>query len=345
MQTTRLKRYLPQLEEIQKDYDLFHFVFTVPNVTAGELKDKVKQMFNRFAYMIRYFKGDAKIKRCHFDKYDYVGCVRSLEITFGDKGYHPHIHAIFVMRKGLTFERNQINKFSYSHGKLANVFSKFEIQLQKIWYCLMNEIKVTVDNLDDIQDGYSCILKDTVTSTFYEVFKYATKQFDDKSTFMTYNQFKTIYETLYRRRTIQGYGALYKITDDDEIDEKVLAGYYELQKALKAIEEPKQTSNTIMEVLRNDGVPYRFISRKTCLQAVKDGELEITPEMLSAYRDYIAREEMIRRIENNECNFIWQKAGLSMPDKVDKYIQDNYYIYGKEFTPKPKEAIQGKIEF
>jgi hypothetical protein len=299
MQTTRLKRYLPQLEEIQKDYDLFHLVFTVPNVPAEELKDKVKQMFNRFAYLIRYFKGDAKIKHCYFDKYGYVGCVRSLEITFGEKGFHPHIHAVFVMRKGLTFERNQINKFSYSYGKLTNLFSKFEIQLQKIWYCLMNDIKVTMDNMDDIQDGYSCILQDMNDSTFYEVFKYAIKGFDDKANFMSYRQFKTMFDTLYNCRTIQGYGKLYNITEDDTIDETIKAGYYDLIQKLQEVEKPVATSNTIEEVVRanEDGIPFRYISRKNCFEKLKDGEIEITPEMLSAYRNHIEREEWAKNYE------------------------------------------------
>lgn len=82
---------------------------------------------------------------------------------------------------------------------------------------------------------------------FAELFKYMTKDKDEKGNILTYDNFKTLYEGLYRVKQIQGYGVLYKINDKVDLEkyEKQYQEYIEelqKKKALLQFEKNHRTS-------------------------------------------------------------------------------------------------------
>ena len=92
----RQNKFGPQLDSLYDDFILGHVVFTVPNIPyapAGGLKELIKKMYRKFAYLVRYLSGTKKIAGVDFAKYGYQGCLRALEVTCGhDDTFHPHFH-------------------------------------------------------------------------------------------------------------------------------------------------------------------------------------------------------------------------------------------------------------
>ena len=92
------------------------------------------------------------------------------------------------------------------------------------------------------------------------------KVFDESSNEIEYQQFKTLYDTLYSRRTIQGYGEFFRIQPDDSIDESFAAIFESLVEDLRKIEAPLKTSNWVDDVFDDmcgDVPAWTYISRKT----------------------------------------------------------------------------------
>jgi hypothetical protein len=243
----------------------------VPNCRDSELENVVSVMFKSFSKFVRYFNGNAKVKRIDFSRYGYSGCLRSLEITYSlknreaGKEYHPHLHCIFALKKGLGLVKEKTNEFSLSYGVLSRRFSDLEILIQKIWYLLNNEKKVTLRNIDGMSvSGYSCNIDKIDENSYYEVFKYSMKVYDEDSNLMSYEQFKVLYDTLYIRRTIQGYGEFYGI-QSDEIDESFSVIFDTLIEELRKAETPEKTSNFIGDIFEDmcSANAWTYISRKS----------------------------------------------------------------------------------
>lgn len=140
LQASRLNRFSPFLIETAKDYDLYHITFTIPNVPAAKLKAAIKLMAYAFRRLIKFLSGKKKIKGLDFSEYGFHACLRSLEVTFSEirQDFHPHYHCIFALKKGLCFDKHIINDFSYDNGILVDLFSDFEILLQKLWRLLID---------------------------------------------------------------------------------------------------------------------------------------------------------------------------------------------------------------
>jgi hypothetical protein len=327
MQKTRLMRFSPELDKLSQNYDLYHIIFTVPNTNANMLSLIVDNIFDRFRYLIRYFKLDAKAKGIDFTNLGYVGCVRSLEITYNNlkNTYHPHLHCIFAFRKNLDFVKDIFNQFSYSYGEFRTAFSQFEILLQKIWYLLITHNEVNLSNINTIPIGYSVKVQNMDESTYYEVFKYAMKLFDDKNYFMPYPQFKVLYETLYNRRTIQGYGLLHNIQCNDEIDDTVKATYYNYIKQLQSIEIPTRTSDTITEIIRSPTKKqYRMITGKTVFTLLEQNKIEpATPDQIIEYQKYKQETELQTKYQNYVD--IQQQIGNEKIMSFEQYVQNIKY--------------------
>src|SRR3712207_6917428 len=56
-------------------------------------------------------------------------------------------------------------------------------------------------NIDDLENGFSCIVDKFPEDDFAELFKYMTKDKDEEGNILTYDNFKTLYEALYRVRS------------------------------------------------------------------------------------------------------------------------------------------------
>lgn len=263
-QAARMAKYIPVIEPFKSN--LHHIILTVPNCPGNELGLTVQNMAIAFRNLIQFIRCDKnrKVEGLSFASWDYQGAIRSLEVTYEGDSYHPHYHVALVARTGLFEDKIIKNKFSYDHtrGKpqLKNLFSSSEILIQKIWYLLINKIKVTLPDIEALAEGYSCKATQFKEDDFAELFKYMSKDKDEHGNVVEYNQWKMLYEGLYRKKQIQGYGCLYQIKDDldyEEFDRQ----WNEFISAIRTKENPRTVYET-PEVLLDD-TEYELVSRKS----------------------------------------------------------------------------------
>lgn len=265
-QASRMARYIPELE-LYKD-NLYHLILTVPSIDGSRLKDVIKKMAYSFRRLIYLIRGDYVVLGLEwFSRLGYIGAVRSLEVTFDEQSYHPHYHIGLVLEDiyDELFLKEHVNTYSYSYGQLKTRFSFLEITIQKLWFLIYNDIKITKQTFNNLELGYSCKLNKFKPSEYQELFKYIVKGLGDESD-LTYYNFKTLYESLYRVKQIQGYGCLYRIKDDDD-EEMFELMYDEFIKELYEKEEPRGAAET-PEVLYKDK-DYLLISRKTYINYLR----------------------------------------------------------------------------
>lgn len=263
-QAVRMSKYIPELEKYRGR--LFHLTLTVPNCFGQDLNFTYKKMAKSFRRLIRYLDCSKKIKNIDFSKFDYQGAVRSLEVTFKGDSYHPHFHVGIVLDSKLfRFKiRDVINKFSYDNRsgtpELKRSFYEEEVLIQKIWYLLMNDIKVTDKSINDLELGYSCMLSKFDDDDYAELFKYITKGADEKGDLLSYDNFVSLYYGLYRVKQIQGYGCLYKIDDDMDLEE-LEENYEDFIQELRQKESPVVAYETPQDLVNDN--EYTLISRKS----------------------------------------------------------------------------------
>ena len=260
-QASRMSKFVPMINELSKDKYLYHMVLTVPNCNGADLKDIIKdKIFKNFMQLNRYLNSNLKIKGIDFLQYEYQGGIRSLEVTFKGDDYHPHLHCIIALDKPLDDKRYIKNTYSRSRKNGYRKFTDFEILIQKVWYLLNNSIKVTKKNIDNLDIGYSCTVDPIDESSLFEVFKYMTKETDEKNNILTYDNFIVLYFGLYRVRQIQGYGCFYNVKDDDSIIDEVDDLYNTYIQILQAKENPVEVCETPQDLLLdNENI---IISRK-----------------------------------------------------------------------------------
>lgn len=281
----RFQVYAPVLQLYEEDFDIYHIVFTVPNVDGRSLAITLDKMTNCFARIIRYFEGSKKIKGFDFENFGYGGAVRSLEITTGAKkdgcrgnDFHPHFHCMFLLRKGIDLPHEIYNSFSNDrdHSKGTYLFSRLEVLLQRIFCLLMLNIKVTKDNIIDIEsltngrykDGFSIRaynvnhrFRNGVWESlpdgpgkFHEIFKYAIKGTYKKESIFSYDEFCCLYNALKNRRVYQTYGLLQKhnFEEIDDIFTPQMATDALFEKFLRVLqtrEKPFRTQTALDDIL------------------------------------------------------------------------------------------------
>lgn len=267
-QAGRMARYIPQLEAYKDN--MYHLVLTVPNCEGAELRNTIKNMSKSFKKLINYLTGHQKINGIDFSSWNYKGAVRSLEVTFKNyNSYHPHFH-VGILLDNLELKKDKINKFAFDFRggemTLKALFSDEEILIQKIWYLLINNKKVTKKAIDDLPEGYSCMINKFNDNDYAELFKYITKSTDEKGNILTYEHFVNLYYGLYRIKQIQGYGVLFNISDDSDL-EGLEEAYNNYIQALRNIEAPEVIYQRPQELL-ND-TEYMLLSRKTYFKYLK----------------------------------------------------------------------------
>lgn len=262
----RQGKFAPQLDSLRGDFIIAHVIFTVPNCEAEELEPLLDIMYKKFPFLMRYFRGKAKVRGVDFNQYGYGGGVRGLEVTYNkeDKSFHPHFHCMLLFRPDLDLTGKYINSFSYDRGKLVRKFSELEILLQKVWYLLMNCQTVTAQAIKNLKEGYSVQVLDS-KGYYHEAFKYSCKgAFDETKGAFIYDEliFRTLQSALHGRRMIQGYGLLHNFNDlDGEILEADLQeAYAHIIADLKAIESPDFYCETLDEVIERSAT-CKYISK------------------------------------------------------------------------------------
>ena len=265
-QASRMSRYIPQLEKY-KDR-LYHMTLTQPNVSREQVKTTIKKCFKGIARLIGYLKGKKKIRGVDFSDFGYEGAVRSLEITFNENSYHVHLHVALVLNCDDIINKKYINTYSYHYGVLKRLFSEKEILIQKIWYLIINNIKVTKKAIDSLEEGYSCTIDKFTNDSYAELFKYMVKDFTELHSFMSYDNFKTLYYSLLNVRQIQGYGCLFNIKDTEkDISEEVDEIYNSIIEELQKKETPVEIVESPQDIL-NDS-EYTLISRKKIFEYLR----------------------------------------------------------------------------
>lgn len=259
-QSSRMAKYIPEIEPYKDK--LYHMTLTVPNCNGESLRVIAKLMSVSFRKLIRIIEGTKKIDGLDFERYGYLGAIRSLEVTFQDYNYHPHYH-VAIAFDNLSLaddDRTIINKFSYSYGRLTTLFHPIEILIQKIWYLLINNDKVTKKAIDDLELGYTCLIKQFAENDYAELFKYMTKETKEDGKVLTYDNFIALYYGLYLIKQIQGYGIFYRITDEGDLDslEQI---YEEHINHLNKIENPQASYDTPEDMLKD--TQNMIISRKS----------------------------------------------------------------------------------
>lgn len=162
IQGSRLNRFAPILVDAARTYDLYHIVFSIPNVPGVKLKAAVRLMAKAFKRLIIFISGRKNIAGLDFTPYGFYACLRALEVTYHtkvrkngtivDDDFHPHYHCIFAFKKGLVFEKTEINAFSYDDGILTDKFSKFEVLIQKLWRLIVDSEREKVYRYVEVTD-------------------------------------------------------------------------------------------------------------------------------------------------------------------------------------------------
>lgn len=284
-QAGRMAKFIPLLRPYKQD--MYQLTLTVPNVPGIELEETIKRLFSCFPKLIEYLKGKKKIKGIDFEKLGYEGAIRSFEVTYKNNSYHPHIHALIVLKSDLS-ERTHHNPYSKDKtGKREErLFADEEILIQKIWRLLYdfevererkikeNQEKVkaeriTKDKIENLKRGYSCTLDKFQEDDFIELFKYITKATDENDKVLTYKQFKVLYYALHNKRQIQGYGCFFGLKDDDEkiSAEEIDAAYNQYLEVLRQKESPERLQETPQDLKKDK--KYTLISRKRIYQHLK----------------------------------------------------------------------------
>lgn len=268
VQASRMSKYIPEIEPYKEH--LYHLTLTIPNVKGNDLLNTLIKMPKCFKKLMEYIscKSGHYCSFYDFSRLGYKGAIRSLEITFKNDNYHPHYHCAFVFNN-LELEKKHKNIYStdFYKNREDRLFSDFEIVIQKFWYMIWNNIRITEKNFNELEQGYSCICDKFYDDDYMELFKYMTKGTDENDKILTYDHFKTLYISTYRLKQIQGYGCLYRINDNN-LNNEIDKIYTDIKNFLQLTDDkPEFKSFDLFELLNDD--KFTIISRKKIYQYLK----------------------------------------------------------------------------
>ncbi|MDE6104100.1 MAG: protein rep [Clostridia bacterium] len=273
----RYGKFVPILDSFKNRFKIVHVVFTVPNCEPEELKPLLDKMYRKFPFVLRYFKGAAKVHGVDFTKYGYGGAVRGLEVTYNKEAaqYHPHFHCMVLLSPKIDLRGKHTNAYSFDHNDPSqkHKFSDFEILLQKVWFLLLNDCKVTAEAIDGLKIGYDVQASDP-RGNYHEVFKYACKgAFKESEGACIYQArvFWTLYGALKNRRMIQGYGALHNFNDLDGelLAEDAAAVYAAYIERLQRVEKPVFKVESLDDICER-ATNCKYISKNNFLRNVAE---------------------------------------------------------------------------
>ena len=204
-------RFLPYMEQYKDS--LYHMVLTVPDCNGENLRETIQHMAYCFKTLVTYLNGNKKVKGVDLLQYGFQGCIRSLEVTYREDVYHPHFHVAVVFGNNGIGEKHIANQFS---GIESRLFSDFETIIQRIWWLLVNQKRLTSDNIlgeDNSFQRYSCIVDKFQPEDYKKLFGYMTKMYSEDNSRMRYDNFKTLYSALSHIRQIQSYGVFYNVKE------------------------------------------------------------------------------------------------------------------------------------
>lgn len=251
----RVHKFSPILTSLGESNAVYHCVFTVKNCEGELLRSTIKQMYKSFSYLVSYLSGKIKIHGLDFSSFGFKGAVKSLEVTYNEKNdtYHPHLHCLIVFGKDLVLDKKFETVFSYSYSHdTGERFSEEELLIQRIWFLLNTRQKVTFENIEKVDVGYSVKFNKAEPEDYKEIFKYPFKADLKDGNFMNYEQFKLYDDVLHGLRYVQGYGDVlnYDFSDDEKIsDEELDVACNELIRQCLDVENPVKSYERYTEML------------------------------------------------------------------------------------------------
>lgn len=295
-QAQRMRKYMSEIELVGKEAHLSQMVLTVPNITdkgnGKKLKETIQVIFQAFATLIEYLKGKKKIKGIDFKQMiGYKGAIRSLEVTYKDNSYHPHLHVLIAHTHYLGQKKN-VNAFSKDSvkGRGQRKFTDVEVLIQKVWRLLIDDIRdhqrndkagrrpqINEKRINELELGYSCMIDEFKEDDFLELFKYMTKgngkaDDEEENAIMSYNNFTTLFYGLNSVRQIQGYGCFFGVKDDDEvIEDDVKAAFDSIIESLNKKETAQRLEQTLDSLLTDKAT---IISKKKVAASLKKTVVE-----------------------------------------------------------------------
>ena len=190
----------------------------------------------------------------------------------------------------------------HTHRREDRLFSDFEVFLQRIWYLLLNGIRVTKKNLENLPqygaksypDGFSCYAENA-RGHYHEIFKYCTKgSYKNGSILTDFECARTLFDALFKRKVYQTYGCFYGI-DMNVINDTFAPRegdpadvcFNEILARLDAAEKPERVYEDLMHILKvkvpAEGKGIRYISA----QSIRYAYDECPPERRAELKEKI----------------------------------------------------------
>lgn len=231
-----------KLPDLLDEFDCYLLTLTVPSehCDGKGLRMMIDKLYSSFRKLNHKFSMDLYTptgrpsSQALQERYLRVaGGVRVLEITVStENGFHPHLHCLILVRKGSIkpyhLEKLIEGKWSYKRESF-NMKSDIDMQIGKAWSMIWHGISFKKwDRVEYSAKDVYLQIDDEVTefknlevdfaemddNGLYEVIKYIYKPGDVS----TYSIFKTMVEALANKRIRQGFGVLYDLKCDDDID-------------------------------------------------------------------------------------------------------------------------------
>jgi plasmid rolling circle replication initiator protein Rep len=254
---------------LTKGYCPYLMTLTVPNV-KGELLGEEVNRFNKAFYTLWRWLSCNNGKGYDKRLFNAVACVRAIELNVNEERYdfHIHIHAIIFLEN--DNKADFFKRISGGYRKISSEFiyySNADIFIQKLWTMAYKNINVTGfdSRSDDWRDNNICDIRELeMPGGINEVFKYCFKDMQ----ILDIKIFEYLFFALLGRRLRQGYGLLYGLKNNDDVDVMDLC-------------------DDISKYLSFNEVPEKLICRSIS-------------EMVVAYKDYkkVSRFKLDKEYEN-----------------------------------------------
>lgn len=201
--------YTPILQKYSKTHYLTRIIFSTKKISFLELYENINKIYNSFEKIIRYLKGDKKIRNLDFIQYGYLGAIKILKLkTHSNNLITPTLDCIFIFNKQSSLKNLPIKDL-----------------IQKIWTLLTNDIEITKKEILNTSIFSSQTQEQINYTDFFS-------QEDIKQ--INYKNFKLLYETLNNRNKFITYGILKKSPSLNSEEKQLLDNFRSLPRQEKA---------------------------------------------------------------------------------------------------------------
>lgn len=257
-------------DQVNNGFNPFLLTLTSPNVSAENLELEIRKLFVGFTTLWGWFYKDIGKYGFKDRLITFKSAIRTLEVTYNQKTnmYNPHLHCM-IFSDGEETEDHMITNIPWIYRNNSQILvNAATVQLSRFWYLAYN--KMNISRLSEVPEafyndyGHTGLYNVDLTPIngqkgIYEVFKYTFKDSDISNIHV----FETITNALQRKRIRQGYGELYNLKLDFELDSKDKTD--DIDNYLELKENPETLVTKRIEALLTTYREYKKISRfKSC---------------------------------------------------------------------------------